>query len=423
MKGFYFGSTFINRDSLRASLLYYDSIAHYDVKAFFEKFYNTNGKIKDVIDEFERDNQILRQEGVLELIDLNTWVHKYGETFKSLSNSEFLKHSPMLYRLLNSSEAPRLIVLYSYGKIVSALPLEPVENSICNGKVSTDSQNYFSKWGKQDIYYCEKDALSFKPDCHYGFDLKEYVKISIGREVAYGLLGSVEFDAVPLTDCGTYAKFLEYILYNLVGDKINGIYSGVTPHPLPEKLSKCGAPNNILEYVKDLITQKYATRNMIVEEFARIELPAFENLPDEELLKIRDQCHSSIDAFREEVDTLQTFIEEEDDDAKIIKKKVRETIRTKLSPKVSDLKKAISEQADEIRRKRVANLACTAATMSGYYFLPFEVLILPFLILEGKLISDELNYFFDNLHRRKHSMYFTIQLNRGPTNKKRQSTK
>lgn len=419
MKSFYFGSTFINRDSLRTSLLYYDSIVHYDVKAFFEKFYNTNSKIKTAIDEFESDTHILRQEGALKLIDLNMWVHRYGQAFESLANSEFLNRSPMLYRLLNSSQAPRLIVLYSYGKMVSALPLEPAENSICNGKGSTDNQDFFSKWGKQDIYYCEKDALSFKPDCHYGFDLKEYVKISIAREVAYGLLGSVEFNAVPLTDCEVYAKFLEYVLYNLTGYKTNGIYSGATLHLLPDKLSKCGVSDNILECVKNLIKQKYATRNMIVEEFARIELPAFENLPDEELLKIRDQCHSSIDAFREEIDTLQKFIEEEDDDAKIIKKKVQEAIRNKLSPKVRDLKKEISEQADKIRRKRVTNIICTAATISGYYFLPFEVLILPFLALDGKIISDELNYILDNLYKRKHSMYFTIQLSRGATKKKK----
>lgn len=370
MDGFYFGGSIISKAFLRSSILYYDSVIHYDVEKFFRfstnpALYNYYKRVSPnlipTVEGFYKDTQLFRQEGLLKLAPLSGWTKQYRDVFLHLAN---LFPSPEFMQIAKSLDFQRLIVLHNgYGK--TPIP----ENT---DYIKSEDFGFGAHYVENSIFLdTPKEDVSNYP---------EYVMQSIGREVTYGLLGASEFGAIPFSDLISYTKSLEWLIRQLM--------------------------HKTFEYN---LMQKFPDyKSTAVKEIIKITVPNFSEIPDEELIEFRSRRQSELIAFRSTINNALNELSLTDK----INEKLISSVHDKINPRISDLRDTIEEQINDLRKKRIENVVATSINIFGFAILPYEAVILSTMLIMGKIATDEIGGLLDKLRTRKNGLYLLWELNK-----------
>jgi len=376
MKGFYFGGTMIDRTYLRAAVLYYDFILHYDVEKFFKPFSN-EWPLEEYIDEFYSDTKIFRNERLLRFIPIAAWVEKYGDVFSSLIKDNFAISDPELDKLTNITENRRLIYFHDFVKFPSSM--WPIYEKRMK-EVTIEKAGIEPGYSERAISRLRSNEPGYFTEARLNEAFAENIKIAAGRETVYGLIGSIEFNAVPFTDMSIYTQYFNYLLLKLANN---------------EQLAD--------EYYRHVDQIK------VVTEALKIGVPAFDNLPDEELLKFRDQRKSELDAFRQAINDLTEEVQTLEI-ADNVEKHLKTVIRSRVNPKIADLKEVVDEKAIELKKKRIENIAIATVNLIAFTYLPFETLVLPSILALAKFTTDEIGMLLERQKYKKNGLYILWDL-------------
>jgi hypothetical protein len=393
MKGFYFGGSLIDKNSLRAAALYYDSVIHYDVAKFFKPFYGKSVDVTKAIDKFYKDTKAFVDEGILTFIPISAWIDKYGNLLSNTAKQYFFHSDTLLYEIANSMEANRLIVLHSFGKQTFPTPPQEFPENKRLGPFA---------------YYSDSNAFQNVPSKYWGLPYKNFVTMAIGREVAYGLFGSVEFNAVPFTDLIIYSRCLDRLLYQLCISQ-EGIFSQSFPHPVLRQLENEKISKERISTIQELTTYNREYQSRVVQEAIRITVPAFQSLPDNEILEFRERRKDELISFRKTVDKIVADMQDVDL-SKINEIELRLMINKKIQVQLSDLEKTLEEKVTEAKKKRIENATLTSISIAAFAFLPFEAVILPSILALGKWTTDEINGLIDRIKIKKNGLYVLWEL-------------
>ena len=204
MKGYYFGSSFIDKTSLSASVLYYDSIIHYDAGQYFAASTHASLAYQRAAGIFEREVQRFIAEKYLRLIPLNAWAGRYRDVARYLLNAHFLPVNDLqVTNIKRLAEIRHLVVLFETGRAMQQANLRP---------------------GSPNVY---TDYIDTRPFVNMPPNINMYILSALGREITYGLLGAVEFDAAPFSDSGIYSDTLTWLLLRML--KADAPASGAAP--------------------------------------------------------------------------------------------------------------------------------------------------------------------------------------------------
>ena len=339
----------------------------YDVDKFFKPESNFPPLSRHIHD-FYKDTKILRDEGLLRLVPISSWIDKYDDVFSHLIVRHFSEPTPYLYKLTNLLENRRLIFFHDFVKMAIGSYEERVR------RIRPE------KFGMGEAYSEDYRTRTPPLDEERLESYRHYIRMAAGREVAYGLLGSVEFNAVPFSDLGIYTQYLNWLLFRLSHNE-----------PLREKFR----------------IQEYPVR--IVREALRLQVPTFENIPDEELLEFREKRKDEIGAFRKVVDEIVDELQFTETSS-MDEERLQSSIRSRLQPRISDLEKTLEEKVLETKKKRTENIAIGIINLAAFAYLPFEAVILPTILAFAKFTTDEIGSLLERVRLKKNGLYLLWEM-------------
>jgi hypothetical protein len=331
--GFYFGGSFINSESLNDSMLYFDKLIHYDIREYTKKLHKN-----------------MEQYGHYEKVkSKRPWEYREYKATKILRRKGYLKFIKF------SKILPR------YGDVINKLA----------------KKFFFQAKQKQEFDV----ARMFRP--LWRQENRDEVLLGFGRELAYGLIGSKKYGAIPYTDIPFYSqafsKFLEYLATEIKSFNIEAI-----------------------NY------QDFIHKQRILEEIVNLTVPSFRNLDQKAIIQLKESEFYAFKNFQNKVFNLIDLIKKEFDDD--YKKKITYFIETEINPSIEEIKKKNLSLTKDIGKRRISNLSITGATLTGLLLVPLPLVLFTLLPLASVQITEEVFHKIQKTQLKEDSFYFLWKL-------------
>ncbi len=390
MKGYYFGSSFIDKTSLSASVLYYDSIIHYDAGQYFAASTHASLAYQRAAGIFEREVQRFIAEKYLRLTPLNAWAGRYRDVARYLLNAHFLPvNDSQVTNIKRLAEIRHLVVLFETGRAMQQANLRP---------------------GSPNVY---TDYIDTRPFVNMPPNINMYILSALGREITYGLLGAVEFDAAPFSDSGIYGDTLTWLLLRMLkadapasaadGEADAAVNKGLEPlaGSAEEAVNKGleplagSAEEAVNKGLKPLVggaegmVAQPESRPEPVQEALKITVPAFEGLPEDELLAFRLRRRDELRALRQVLDDFTTQARAMSLQGEALGE-LQRGICARLRPCTDDLERAVREQAETARSRRGEPVSAISLELTAFITWPLEAILLPSILRVGKWPAEQI---------------------------------
>ncbi len=356
--GFYFGGAFLDRSSLRNSILYYDKVIQYDMKSFFIEDYEKKEIFRRQVDKYYSSTKLYRDSGYLEFKNLQEWSPKYWSLRENLVR-DFLFFNSNFNDFESEKISPRsmpVIIYRGYGK----------------SNIFPSMRSFFDKPEEPNQFSNAASPVD-------QFSYLEFIP-AVGREIVYGLLGSMEFDALPFTDNDFYALHFNQYLSYLAGELCYQNKWDLSK--LAKELKDLGLDEGIIQNNPLFSNSKKEKERRTIEEILRIEVPFFSKIAEKDFLKFLDDEKVSLHHFRDQITVLVKKIRSTNYSEQF-HNEIQDIVDTKINPSIEELKERFTAAELDIKKKRVKNVILTSATLCASIFLPLSVLILPPLLLFG----------------------------------------
>ena len=214
-------------------------------------------------------------------------------------------------------------------------------------------------------------------------DLAFVLRISLQHAFYMGLIGAIENDAYPLTDDEIFTKILQ----------------------LKSKLKFLSTLNrNELTFLGDKLNYSYTALKVI-----NLTVPAFEMIPPENIIEIRDNEKQSLEKFRNEMYLLNRRIENLSKDPSQVKERIDKEIENKIIPRINDLESAIENSYYDFVKKLGRDLL----TLSTAFFVGYSINTYAYPIALGgstPLLTHIWQYLIDKARYKRNSLYYLIRV-------------
>lgn len=215
--------------------------------------------------------------------------------------------------------------------------------------------------------------------------LMAYNALSFHHAFYMGLTGAIRSNASPLTDDEIFTKVIQLISETKFPTKIDEL----------KRINKEGYEH----------LNVYTASNII-----GLTVPAFEKIPIEQIIEIRDNEKQSLKKFRNEITNLNKKIENIAKNPNTIREQIDKNIEDKIVPKVENLELAIENSYHDLLKKLGPNLLRIGAAS----ILGSTINIYALLIAVGgsstPLMKDIWEYLVDDSRYKKNSVYYLIKL-------------
>jgi hypothetical protein len=357
-------------------------------------------------------------EKYLRLIPLNAWAGRYRDIARYLLNAHFLPvNDSQVTNIKRLAEIRHLVVLFETGRAMQQANLRP------------NSPNVYT------------DYIDTRPFVNMPPNINMYILSALGREITYGLLGAVEFDAAPFSDSGIYSDTLTWLLLRMLkadapasgaaGEAGAALDKGLKPlaggveetvnqglKPLAggaeETVNKGleplvgGAEDGVEDGAEDGAEEMVArpdNRSEPVREALKICVPAFEGLPEDELLAFRLRRRDELRAFRQVLDDFTTQVRASALGGEALEE-VERQICARLRPCIADLERTVGEQAETARNRRGEQVSVISLDLTAFVTWPLEAIVLPSILKVGKWPAEQIEALRERIKLRRNGVYF-----------------
>jgi hypothetical protein len=201
-----------------------------------------------------------------------------------------------------------------------------------------------------------------------------------------GLIGAIEKEACPLTDDEIFTKIIQL--------KSNAKFLS--------KLNK--------DEITVLGDADYRVNTYTASKVINLTVPAFEKIPPEKIIEVRDNEKQSLEKFRNEIYVFNKGIENISKDPSQVKERIDKKIEDAIIPRIKDLESAIENSYyDFLKRLGPDLVKLGAASLVGY-----SINVYAFLIALGgastPLLKDTWQYLIEEIRYKRNSLYYLMRV-------------
>ena len=142
-----------------------------------------------------------------------------------------------------------------------------------------------------------------------------------------------------------------------------------------------------------------------VQEALKITVPAFEGLPEDELLAFRLRRRDELRAFRQVLDDFTTQVRATSLQGEALEE-VERQICARLRPCIEDLERTVEEQAETARSRRGEQVSVISLDLTAFVTWPLEAIVLPSILRVGKWPAEQIEALRERIRLRRNGVYF-----------------